>query len=256
MQARPEPRGGTKILSWTRPRNARCCAAIYRGDGPAIVTVLTGDGRDLLQSMPQLAGDGLLCALAQQLPAAQQLAAEVVAILRHRDWDGDAELADQLDPSSSDPDQVPLRPLRVDLEQLAAVLEGDPRDGGGRIDLTTGEVWPEVAFDDEDEDEDEDETSRWLWVDGNGSRASYHDMAEFITTIPDPDLADRLERAIHGKGAFGRFKNQLAHHPTAFERWFTFSAERQRGRARQWLATNGYRPAPTGHLSPDKDSQT
>jgi hypothetical protein len=63
-------------------------AAIYRGDGPAIVTVLTGHGRDLLQSTPQLTGDGLLCALAQQLPAAPPLAAELVAIVRHRDWDG------------------------------------------------------------------------------------------------------------------------------------------------------------------------
>jgi hypothetical protein len=217
-------------------------AALYRSDGPAIVAVLTGDGRDLLQSMPQLAGDGLLCALAHQLLAAQELAAELAAILRYRDWDGDAELAAQLDPSSSDPGQVPLRPLPVDLEQLAAVLEGDPRDGGGRIDLTTGEVWPQAAFDDDEEDDDED--PRWLWVDGDGSRASYHDMAVFITTIPDPDLADRLEQAIHGKGAFGRFKNQLAHHPQAFDRWFRFSAERQRGRARQWLATIGYRPEP------------
>ena len=233
-------------------------ASIHRCDGPAVVTVLTGDGRGLLPSMPQLAGDGLLCALAHQLPAAQELAAELGAILRHRDWDGDAELADQLDPSNSDPGQVPLGPLPIDLEQLAAVLEGDPRDGGGRIDLTTGEVWPQAAFDyeDGDEDEDEDETPRWLWVDGNGSRASYHDMAEFITTIPDPDLADRLERAIDGKGAFGRFKNQLAHHPNAFDRWFRYSAERQRGRARQWLADNGYRPDLTGHLSPDKDNQT
>ena len=231
-------------------------AAIHRGDGPAVVTVLTGDGRGLLESMPQLAGDGLLCALAQQLPAASPLASELVATLRHRDRDGDAELADQLDPSGSDPAPTLLRSLPVDLEQLAMVLEGDPRDGGGRIDLTTGEVWPEVAFEYGDEDEDEDETPRWLWVDGNGSRASYHDMAEFITTIPDTDLADRLEQAIHGKGAFGRFKNQLAHYPNAFDQWFRFSAERQRGRARQWLADNGYRPDLTGHLSPDKGSQT
>ena len=64
-------------------------------------------------------------------------------------------------------------------------------------------------------------------------------------TIPDPDLADRLDRAIQGKGAFGRFKNHLARHPTAFARWISFSAEHQRGRARQWLAANGYRPNPS-----------
>jgi Uncharacterised protein family (UPF0158) len=239
-------------------------AAVYRGDGAAVLTVLTGGGRGLLQSMPQLAGDGLVCALAQQLPAAQQLAVEVAAVLRQRYWDGDPELADQLDPTVSNPDQVPLRPLRVDLEQLAAILEGDPRDLGGRIDLITGEVWPQAAFDyaretdpehdDEDEHEDEDEddeTSQWLQVDGEGSRASYHDMAEFITTIPDPDLADRLDRAIHGKGAFGRFKDELGEHPIAFARWRSFSAEHQRGRARQWLAGEGYRPDPTRDIAAD-----
>lgn len=201
-------------------------AALYRGDGPAVVAVLTRDGRRLLRSMPQLAGDGLLCALAQQLPAAHQLATEVAATLRERDWDGDLELADQLDPSVSDPIAVPLRPLPVDLEQLAAILEGDPRDVGGRIDLNTGEVWPQAAFDyarenDVDHDDDEDEDSRWLRVDGNGSRASYH-----------------------GKGAFGRFKNELAQHPTPFARWISFSAEHQRGRARQWLADTATAPTP------------
>jgi hypothetical protein len=51
-------------------------AAVYRGDGAAAMTVLTGAGRGLLQSMPQLAGDGLLCALAHQLPAAQHIASQ------------------------------------------------------------------------------------------------------------------------------------------------------------------------------------
>jgi hypothetical protein len=233
-------------------------AAMDGGAGAAVLAVLTGDGQGLLRSMPQLAGDGLVCALAQQLPLAQQLVDEVAGVLRQRDWDGDAELADQIAPAVADPDQVPLRPLHIDLEQLAAILEGDPRDGGGRIDLTTGEVWPQAAFDYggateiEDEDEEENEEAlRWLRVDGEGSRASYHDMAQFISTIPDPDLADRLDRAIHGKGAFGRFKDELAEHPTASARWRSFSAEHQRGRARQWLAGEGYRPDPTRDIAAD-----
>ena len=39
-----------------------------------------------------------------------------------------------------------LRPLPVDLEELAMILEGDPVHGGGRIDLRTGEVWPQSAI--------------------------------------------------------------------------------------------------------------
>ena len=40
-----------------------------------------------------------------------------------------------------------LRWLPVDLEELAAVLEGDTLQGGGRIDLRSGEVWPQSVWD-------------------------------------------------------------------------------------------------------------
>ena len=39
-----------------------------------------------------------------------------------------------------------LRSLSVDLEELAMILEGGPAAGGGRIDLATGEVWPQAAL--------------------------------------------------------------------------------------------------------------
>ena len=35
-----------------------------------------------------------------------------------------------------------LRPLPVDLDELAGILEGNPMYGGGRVDLAMGEVWP------------------------------------------------------------------------------------------------------------------
>ena len=52
--------------------------------------------------------------------------------------------------------------------------------------------------------------------------------------------ADRLEIAISGRGAFRRFKDVLARWPGELDRWYAFSAERQRGRARAWLADAGY----------------
>ena len=36
-----------------------------------------------------------------------------------------------------------LRPLPVDIGELRQVLEGDPYDGTGRLDLETGKVWPQ-----------------------------------------------------------------------------------------------------------------
>lgn len=40
-----------------------------------------------------------------------------------------------------------LRPLAVDLDELAASRVGDSAEGGGRIDLATGDVWPQLALD-------------------------------------------------------------------------------------------------------------
>jgi Uncharacterised protein family (UPF0158) len=142
-----------------------------------------------------------------------------------------------------------LRPLNVDLEQLSDILEGDPGFDGGRIDLQTGDVWPEDAvayggvFEDEDEDEDEEEAEeedRWLRVYCEGSRDGYRDMQRFIGTVSDPDRADRLEIAITGRGAFRRFRDVLSCWPEEVDRWQKFSTERQRGRARAWLAAAGY----------------
>ena len=53
-------------------------------------------------------------------------------------------------------------------------------------------------------------------------------------------LAARLERALSGRGVFRRFKDVLAESPTELQQWYAFSDERERGRARAWLATEGY----------------
>lgn len=65
-------------------------------------------------------------------------------------------------------------------------------------------------------------------------------MEEFIAGVRDPGRADRLDIAIRGRGAFRRFKDVLSRWPEEVERWYSFSEERQRGRARAWLRDAGY----------------
>jgi hypothetical protein len=67
-------------------------------------------------------------------------------------------------------------------------------------------------------------------------------MELFIDTVDDPALVDRLTIAIAGRGAFRRFKDVIAAGPVVAERWYTFSEDRLRGRARAWLAAQGYAP--------------
>jgi Uncharacterised protein family (UPF0158) len=193
----------------------------------------------------QAFGDWVLAALEQHADGAVEAARPMVAALRERGWQGDDVLAGQLDTLLGGGAMHDLRPLPVDLDELAGILEGDPVYGGGRVDLTTGEVWPAPAVDyvretgQEDEDESDD-PDKWLWVHGEGSRDGYRDMERFIGTVRDPGRADRLEIALSGRGVFWRFKDALGRWPGELDRWYAFSAERQRGRARAWLADAGY----------------
>ncbi len=225
------------MAAWDEEAAKQLWAAVFKGDGAAVVEVIRGrlPGETL-----QLVGDGLLDAVAQRAPGATELAAQCAAALQDRAWHGDEELAIQLLAVLNQGATPLLRPLPVDLDQLADLLEGDPRQGGGWIDLETGDCWSELA--DYETTEDDDDEGRRLYVECEGSRDSYRDMERFIETVDDPALVDRLEIAISDKGAFRRFKDVLSRRPEELRRYFQFSEERKRGRARAWLAAAGYRP--------------
>lgn len=224
----------------------RLRAAVARGDSRSLVTLLR-EGTWPEHAL-QLVGDGLLGALAARTDGADAQARRCGEALRERDWSGDAELADSLSAGLGTGPVPLLRPLPVDLEELAGVLEGDPLTGGGRIDLRSGDVWPQSAIEYAQEagdiDQDDIDEQRWLPVKCEGSRAGYRDMELFLSAVEDPDQGDRLSIAIGGRGAFRRFKDVLPRWPDLLERWYAFSDDRPRGRARAWLAAEGYTPAP------------
>jgi hypothetical protein len=217
---------------------------VVRGDHAGLAAVL---GRGLSSGgILQLIGDGLLAAVRAGTDGSGDLARECVMALRERRWVGDQELSDALDAALGTGPTPMLRGLPVDLEELSMVLEGDPVHGGGRIDRRTGEVWPQSAIEYAEEvgetEEDDDDPERWLWVQCEGSHDGYRDMEWFIGDLDDPDYADRLAHAISGRGAFRRFKDTLSDRPELIARWHAFSDDRRRGRARSWLAGEGYLP--------------
>lgn len=220
----------------------RLRSLVYQGDCRGLVTVLSEEPwpADSLQ----LIGDGLLAAVSDDIDGAPEVARPCVNALGERSWEGDRELAVALEAALGDGPTLLLRPLPVDLEELAMILEADPVHGGGRIDLRTGEVWPQSAIECAEEvgeiDEADDDPDRWLWVDCTGSHEGYLDMEWFIEDLDDKAFADRLARAISGRGAFRRFKDRLSERPELMTRWHTFANDRQRGRARSWLAAEGY----------------
>ncbi|MGH8885348.1 MAG: DUF7711 family protein [Egibacteraceae bacterium] len=234
----PQARQVPDPFPWAGEALEELRAAIHRGDGRAVVVA----GRDRpTEPVLQLVGDGLLAALAQEVPGVTEAARECVAALRKRFWDGDDHLADQLDAALGRGAVPALRAVPVDLAALA-----DHLDQGGefaepaRLNLRTGELWPvsldlDTEFDDEDEDV--------LRVERGESHEAYRDMQDFLDSA-GPQLQRLLDDALSGPGPFRRFRDVLAGYPEERERWHAFSEERSRGRARSWLAAEGYRPTP------------
>ena len=201
------------------------------------------DVRDYLQ----LAGGGVLTALAQEVDGSAEVAERFTAALRERRWEGDEKLAAELDAALGLAAPPQLIDLPVDLEALSELLEDGQREGGA-INLRSGEVWPMLVVDYTEETGEEapdlEDQDEWLLVHSGGSRPGYRDMEVFIATVADPAMVDRLSIAISGRGAFGRFRGVLQRDEALFDRWYGFSEERRLGRARTRLADAGYRPQP------------
>jgi hypothetical protein len=67
----------------------------------------------------------------------------------------------------------------------------------------------------------------------------YRDMADFADRVTDERLARRLARALDGKGAFRRFRNELHEEfPELLPAWNAFRDSRAKRRAVEWLAEN------------------
>jgi hypothetical protein len=123
-----------------KERRSALRAAVYRRDGPAVVSLLRGLG--VYDDSLQLAGDGVIAALIQRLDGAPELARDLVVALRQRGWDGDDEPAEQLDAPLGGAPAPMLRALPVDLEELrlpsitAVSTDMSPASAG------SGRYWP------------------------------------------------------------------------------------------------------------------
>ena len=210
--------------------------------------MLLGVGAD--DDSLQAAGDGLIAAVMQRVDGAAELVRELVVGLRQRGWDGDDELADQLEAELGSGPAVMLRGLPVDLEELADILEGDPLSVGGRIDIRTVRFglrqrsitsWRPGRK----RQDTSDDPERWLAVHGEGSREGYRDIGLFIASIQDPGQAERLAITIKGRGAFRRFNDELACWPGELERWRR-TLRGAPARPRPIMTRRGRYPRPAG----------
>jgi hypothetical protein len=224
-----------------RERLQELRAAVYQRDGAKVVAVL---GSEVPVESLQLVGHGLETAIEQKVPGAVSLADRCVVALRERSWAGDDELVTELEVALGRRPPTPgLNVLPVDLDELSALLEGGAGESGGVMDRASGEVWPasamEYAEETEEQPPDFDDGDHWLYVGPEGPGEGYRDMEDFIFAVSDRGRADQLTIAIAGRGAYRRFKDTIASWSDEEDRWYRFSDERRRGRAREWLAAAG-----------------
>ena len=134
--------------------------------------------------------------------------------------------------------------LKIVLDELYDAMENNSYEVEYYLDLETGEI----LFVSEDMDDVEtvkmknqieEELGRYELIPKAESYGGYRDMQAFIATVEDDHLAELLEVAINGKGAFRRFKDVLLNYPKEREKWFEFRDSRMEERALKWLESIG-----------------
>lgn len=217
--------------------------ATFGQDADAILAAL--EGRDP-GTVLQYAGDAVKVLLRSGHERGEAIAVSIVNRLSLRGWPGDEPLLEDLvrELRGDDP-PAGVRVLPVDLDDLASVMEGDPTEEPGYLDLHTGQVVrgfeTEAGMVGEDAAVDvEDDPDRWLELDPPESGSGWQDMADFAALQRDSRLREQMERAIEGKGAFRRFGDLVAREGL-LEQWRAYADDAARGRARAWLAGEGIR---------------
>lgn len=81
---------------------------------------------------------------------------------------------------------------------------------------------------------------RYIPIPQEDPKEAYNDMFDFIETLDDKNLKEKLHIAIKGPGAFKRFKDVLLDYPDEREAWFSFKQVRTKARVYRWLERQGY----------------
>jgi hypothetical protein len=104
-----------------------------------------------------------------------------------------------------------------------------------------------------------DASDRYLVVPQRETSESYRDMLDFIGTVGDEALQERLWRAVDGRGAFRHFREALDEERAELTRWRRYETEAQRRRILDWLESEGIEadvvlPPPPPEPPPERPS--
>ncbi len=110
------------------------------------------------------------------------------------------------------------------------------------IETMEVEMYPsEDHFFDDEEDlavEAENNPAKFIPVETVSSREAFKVMEDFVDTVADQVMQQRLIDAINGRKPFANF-NHLVHTTSAREQWFDFKNKAYTIMAKQWIKDNG-----------------
>jgi len=134
--------------------------------------------------------------------------------------------------------------LTIDAEDLIMALEGSGPELRHYLDLQTGEIDYVISEDygemgDDLEERVEKDPDRFLLIDPLPSHEGWEIMSDFVESLRPGRIRDDLERAIHGRRPFRRFKDVLFDYPDTQDAWFPFEKKAFVELARDWLMEQG-----------------
>ena len=117
--------------------------------------------------------------------------------------------------------------LKIDLEEPinAMTFRMEMTGGGWYLDTETGAILLDCDAGDEELPEDLRDNPRYRWIDPIESRDGFTLMEDFIETVADSKVRERLDDALGKSKPFRRFKDTLEDYPAVREAWFRFEHE-------------------------------
>jgi len=134
-----------------------------------------------------------------------------------------------------------MRRLQIKRFELEAAFATNAPEARQYLDLQTGNV---LAVSDEIEDVTRIESNpeRFLLVAPLQSGDSFADRVAFTEAVADETLRTQLQRVLHGRGAFRRFRETLHGAFREQKPWEAYRQERLLARMTEWLSQHDIEP--------------
>lgn len=132
--------------------------------------------------------------------------------------------------------------MKVNLETIIDAIEMASDSESGFLNLNTMEtVWLSDYFDSEENKklaiEIDNHPKQYLCLPSQYDIHEYSIMEDFIDSLADTAIQNKLYRAIQGKGAFRRFKDEICYLGIR-EKWFAFQHNAYVEIAKEWCRDN------------------